>query len=302
MAALDESWQTMRSSIKERVAFLFNNEILSDVKFVLPSSIAESESRKKVIPAHRFVLAISSPVFYAMFYGQMAETTDSIELPDCDYESLLELFRYLYSDQANLSGSNVMQVNYLAKKYMVPSLVGKCTEYLRDMIDPLNVLSILLHAQKLEVKDLVDRCWKVIDTQTEEVVTSDEFVTVERSVVKSVVTREVLNVAEVKLFKAVDRWAAKESERQGKTPSDWKRKILGEDIVRAIRFPLMSQGEFISVVPDCNILTTKEIVDMMKHYNGVLLTPLPFSSAQRASVRANMRASMGASVRYDSKK
>ena len=36
----------------------------------------------KVIPAHKFVLAISSPVFFAMFYGQMMETKDSIELPD----------------------------------------------------------------------------------------------------------------------------------------------------------------------------------------------------------------------------
>ena len=36
----------------------------------------------KVILAHKFVLAISSPVFFAMFYGQMMETKDSIELPD----------------------------------------------------------------------------------------------------------------------------------------------------------------------------------------------------------------------------
>ena len=53
---------------------------------------------------------------------KLAETTDSIELPDCEYESLLELFRYMYSDEVNLSGSNVMGVLYLAKKYIVPSL------------------------------------------------------------------------------------------------------------------------------------------------------------------------------------
>ena len=36
----------------------------------------KSES-KKVISAHKFMLAIaiSCPVFYGMFYGQMAETT-----------------------------------------------------------------------------------------------------------------------------------------------------------------------------------------------------------------------------------
>ena len=87
MATVEENWQTKRSTIVERTTFIFNNQLLSDVKFVVPASTGESES-KKVIPAHKFVLAISSPVFFAMFYGQMTETTDSIELPDCEYESL----------------------------------------------------------------------------------------------------------------------------------------------------------------------------------------------------------------------
>ena len=51
--------------------------------------------------------------------------------------------------------------------------------------------------------------------------------------------------------------------------------------MKAIRFPLMSQKEFASVVPDCNILTMKEVVDMMKYYGGVLTTPLPFTELSR---------------------
>ena len=53
-----------------------------------------------------------------MFYGELTETKDSAELPDCEYESLLELFRYTYSDEVDLitSGSNEMGVLYLAKK------------------------------------------------------------------------------------------------------------------------------------------------------------------------------------------
>ena len=280
MAVVEENWQTKRSTIAERTTFIFNNELLSDVKFIVPMSTAESES-KKVIPAHKFVLAISSPVFYAMFYGQMAETTDSIELPDCDYESLFEFFRYFYSDEANLSGSNVMQVLYLANKYIVPSLAEKCTAYLRDNLKASNVFCILIHAQKFEDKDLEDRCWEVIEKQTEEAVTSDEFVTVERSVVESVVKRETLNVKEVELFKAVDRWATKESERQGIT-LDEKRRILGEEIVKAIRFPLMSEKEFVSIAFDSHVLTFREVGDMMKHYNGVLTSSLPFLEAPRS--------------------
>ena len=281
MAFVEENWQAKRSTIIERMSFIFNTEILSDVKFVVPVSIGESES-KKVIPAHKFVLAISSPVFFAMFYGQMAETKDSIELPDCDYDSLLELFRYLYSDEVKLSGSNVMQVLYLANKYMVPSLTEKCNEYLQHNLKASNVFCILPLAQKFEDKDLEDRCWEVIERQTEEAVKSDEFVTLERSLVESVVKREKLKVKEVELFKAVDRWATKEGERQGVTPDgDTKRRILGEEIVKAIRFPLMSQKEFASVVVDTDILTLKEVGGMIKHFSDVSSACLPFIQASR---------------------
>ena len=279
--AAEENWQTKLSTIAEKTAFIFNKELLSDVKFVVQMSTDESDS-KKVIPAHKFVLAISSPVFFAMFYGQMAETKDSIELPDCEYESLLELFRFMYSDNVNLSGSNVMQVLYLANKYMVPSLGEKCTEYLRDNLKASNVFCILPHAQKFEDKDLEDRCWEVIDEQTEEAVTSDEFVSVERSVVESVVKREALNVTEVELFKAVDRWATRECERQGRTSDgETKRRVLGEDIVNGIRFPLIEEKDFASVVLDSHLLNHEELCNMIKHYNNVLNISLPFVQARR---------------------
>ena len=293
MATLDDNWQTKHPTISERTKFILNNESLSDVKFVVPAWHNECEGRKsrKCILAHKFILAISSPVFYAMFYGEMAETSDTIQLPDCDYESLLELFRFLYSDKVNLSGSNVMQILYLAKKYVVPSLADKCPEYLQEHLEASNVFSVLPQAQKFEDKDLEERCWEVIEAQTENALTSEEFVTLERSVVESVVKRERLNVKEVDLFKAVDRWATKEVERQGLTADGVvKRRILGEETVKAIRFPVMSQKEFASVVADCDILTKKEFGLMMKHYGGVgLESSLPFMHSPRQSRQRDAR-------------
>ena len=282
MAAVEENWQMKLSTIKERTTVIFNNELLSDVKFVVPVSEAESETGK-TIPAHKLVLAISSPVFYAMFYGQLAEAKDCVELPDCEYDSLLEFLRYLYSEEANLTGSNVMHILYLADKYMVPSLAEKCSEYLRENLSTANVFSILPHAQRFEEKDLEDRCWEVIEENTEEAVTSDDFVTLERSLIESVVKRKRLTIKEVDLFKAVDRWATKESERQGiTTDGESKRRIIGEDILKAIRFPMMSQKEFVSVVLDCRILNFGEMSELMKFYSDVELTsPLPFIQTPR---------------------
>ena len=282
MSLVENNWQTTRPTIRERTKFIFNNDRFSDVKFLVRKADGESES-KQVIPAHKFVLSISSPVFEAMFYGELAETRDSIELPDCEYESLLELFRYMYSDEVNLSGSNVMGVLYLAKKYMVPSLAEKCTEYLQENLDPSNVFSILPSSQKYEEKDLVDRCWKVIDKQTGEAVKSDGFATIERSLLEAIVIRDTLTIEEIELFKAVDFWATKECERQGlEADGKTKRRILGEEIVKAIRFPIMKLEDFSSIVLDSEILREKEIVDIIKHLSSVSKSKLGFPETKRS--------------------
>ncbi|XP_078361461.1 BTB/POZ domain-containing protein 6-B-like [Oculina patagonica] len=285
MSVVKKNWQTTRPTIRERSKYMFSNDLFSDVKFVVRGADGKSES-KQVIPAYKFVLSISSPVFEAMFYGELAETGDSIELPDCDYESLLELFRYIYSDEAILSGSNVMGVLYLAKKYMVPSLAEKCTEYLQTKLDPSNVFSILPHVLKFEEEELAIRCWEVVDEQTEEAVKSGEFVTIERSILEAVVKRDALNIEEVELFKAVNLWATKKCEEQGlSTDGSEKRRILGERIVKGIRFPVMTQQEFAGVVLDCKILTPDEAFSVVKHLNSIPDTPVGFPDKKRTGLR-----------------
>jgi len=275
-------WQLRATrNIRERCKSIFNQELLSDVKFVVRDFQGGSESKK--IPAHKLVLAISSPVFFAMFYGELAETNDSVEIFDCEYESMLELFRFIYCDEANLNPDNVMQMMYLAKKYMLPSLAGKCSSYLQKNSDASNAFQILPDAQKYEEKGLLEHCWKVIEKETEKAVKSDGFATIERLVLQELVENDSLNIKEVELFKAVDCWAEKECEKQGfVAEGSVKRRILGERIMKGIRFPLMEQKEFESVVLDRDILTKKECVDLMKYFNSEVTIPVGFCGAKRA--------------------
>ena len=281
-AVKKDFWQsTARSTIRERCKSIFNQDLLSDVKFVVLDSKGGSESQN--IPAHKFVLAISSPVFYAMFYGELAETKDSVEISDCEYESLLELFRFIYSDEANLTPDNVMQLMYLAKKYMLPSLADKCSAYLRENLDGSNVFTVLPDVLKYEEKDLLDQCWKVVEKETEEAVNSGGFVTIARPILEELVKKETLNIKEVELFKAVDRWAGKECQKQGLVAEgSVKRRILGERIVKGIRFPMMEQKEFASVVLECDILSKKEVYDLVRYFNSVLDTSVGFCETTRA--------------------
>ena len=285
MFTVEKNWQTTRPTIKERTTFMLNNELFSDVKFVVRKMHGESESQQ-LIPAHKFVLSIGSPVFEAMFYGELAETKDSIEMPDAEYESLMEFFRFMYSDEVSLSGSNVMGVLYLAKKYIVPSLVDKCSEYLLDNLEPSNVFSILPSAEKYEEKNLVDRCWKVIDKQTELAVKSDVFGEIERSLLETVVKRDTLTIEEIELFKAVDLWATKECERQRLTADgSVKRRMLGEEIVKAIRFPTMKLEDFSTVVLDSDLLKKAEIKNIIKSLSSVSTSSTIFPDTKRCGTK-----------------
>ena len=87
--------------------------------------------------------------------------------------------------------------------------------------------------------------------------------------------RDGLCIKEVELFKAAVRWVSVESERQG-----FHLNFGG--IVKLISFPLMSMKDFMSHIPDSNILTSDEIIVVTKQFNGVpLQNPLPFLQTPR---------------------
>ena len=284
MAVFEENWQKRIASIKGRINFMFNNDLLSDVSLVVRASSDEDDCKKSkmAIPAHKFVLSICSPVFFAMFNGEMAEKSDSVDLPDCEYEGVLEMLRYMYSEKVELNESNVMRVLYVAKKYLVNSLADECIRLLRNKLDPANVFCVLPYAQQYGEQILLDQCWEMIDRSTEEALKSEEFGTIERPLLEALVKRDSLTISEVELFKAVDLWATKECERQGmSTDGDAKRNVLGEKIVKEVRFPLMKKEEFATVVPDSKILTSLEVNNMMNNFNSVSTPPVGFHGDKR---------------------
>ena len=274
----DQGWQTTRKTLTERVEFLLNNSLMSDVSFVVRNASGEEES----LAAHKFVLAVSSPVFYAMFYGELAESKNKIDLPDCDSESFLEFLRFLYSDKVNLTGGSVMQVSYLAKKYIVPELETECTNFLKENLSPENVFDMLPLAKKFEEEELVVRCWEVVDRSTQVALQSETFPRITRELLEEVVKRDDLTIREIDLFQAVDRWATAECARKDLEPvKDNKRIVIGEEVLSNIRFPLMSQGQFAEKVPCSGLLSKDEILELFMCFSGMSVSSLKFIKRPR---------------------
>lgn len=71
-----------------RFSYLFNNEILSDVHFLVGK-----EPGIQRIPAHKLILTAGSAVFDAMFNGTLATHAPEVELPDVEPTAFLSLLR-----------------------------------------------------------------------------------------------------------------------------------------------------------------------------------------------------------------
>ena len=255
-------WQSTKKTVLERSSHMFNNPFMSDVMF-------SCEGSDKKFFAHKYVLGTSSAVFYAMFYGKLAEKNSVVHLSDTNDESLEEFLRFLYTDDCNLTEHNAMFVLYLGKKYIVPALTQKCIEFFEANLVVENAVAILQQAIIFDEKNLEKTCWYLIDLKTTEVITSDAFVDISQETLEKLLKRESLQTREVELFNAVLKWSEAECSRKGiEANANNKRAAIGNAIYQ-IRFASMTLHEFGQNVSQSGILSPEENVLFYDKFSGL---------------------------------
>lgn len=130
-------WQDNLLNLNQRAAHLFLSNTLSDVTFIVGNG-----PDCQTFAGHRFILAISSPVFQAMFFGPLASDKKEIKLDDDDPEAFKEILKYVYLDKSELTMENVINIVNLAKKYALIQLESHCMEFIFENINIYNVLDV----------------------------------------------------------------------------------------------------------------------------------------------------------------
>ena len=277
-----DNWQSSKKTVLQRNAYMFDNELMSDVAFTCGES-------SRIFHAHKYVLATSSAVFYAMFYGDLAQEESTICLTDAEEESFEEFLRFLYTDDCKITQDNAIGVLYLAEKYLISSLTARCCKTLTVSITRDNVFVMLEQAIHFDEKTLEAKCWDVVSKNTLECTNAEAFCNICSQTLKKLLMKDTLAITEVDLFKAVLRWADNECARQGVRIEDDKmarRRVLG-DSVYEIRFLEMSQEDFATNVSPTGILTDAEVVTMFQKFNGLDVPGLEWKN-QGERVRTRM--------------
>jgi len=275
----DPNWQSSKSSVRERNAAMFNNSLMADIWFI----VGPQEFQRR-IPAHKYILATGSTVFYAMLYGGLAET-EEIVVPDVDPEAFLALLNYLYCDEINLEPDNVLATLYAAKKYIVPHLAKVCVKYLETSLSARNACLLLSQSRLFEEPQLMQRCWDVIDAQAEIALLSEGFTDIDFHTFQTILNRETLNCNELIVFQAASTWAGAEAARRGlEITPQLQREILGPAMY-LLRFPAMNVEQFADSVAQSGMLSLQETTDIFLNFTAKQKPVLQYPVKQRVGLK-----------------
>ncbi|EZA59223.1 hypothetical protein DMN91_008259 [Ooceraea biroi] len=235
-------WQTSKEKLSERGEYLFDTGLWSDCKFIVGQ-----EPEQRIFNGHKLFLAMSSPIFETMFFGSTAEKDDPIPIRDVQSEAFKILLQYIYTEKAEFTSFKlVCELYYCANRYMLPSLVRQCTEYLCTNLSPKGACRAYELAKLFEKCELMDDCLDIICTMTSEVLNESSWKDIGLATLLTVLDQEDLEISsEIELFIAVEKWAKSECCRKLIDPTNREnlRSVIG-DAFSKIRFLSLTPQEF----------------------------------------------------------
>ncbi|XP_077426149.1 BTB/POZ domain-containing protein 3-like [Vanacampus margaritifer] len=270
------TWQGLYPTIRERNSVMFNNDMMADVFFVVGPPGGTQR-----VPGHKYVLAVGSSVFHAMFYGELAEDQDEIRIPDVEPPSFLAMLKYIYCDEIELCADTVLATLYAAKKYMVPHLARACVNFLETSLSAKNACVLLSQSCLFEEPELTQRCWEVIDAQAELALRSDGFCDIDAHTLDSILRRETLNAKEMVVFEAALGWAEAECLRRDLRPTIHNKRLVLGKAIYLIRIPAMALEDFANGAAQSGVLTLNETNDIFLWYTAANKPELLFCSKAR---------------------
>ena len=183
-----EDWQSSKKTVLQRNAYMFDNELMSDVSFTCGEL-------SRIFHAHKYVLATSSAVFFAMFYGNLAQKEFPTHL-----ESFKEFLCFLYTNNCKIRAKERLELCIWPRRiYCMWSLAKKCYSVLEANIEPDNVFTVLEQAMYLD-KKLETKCWDMVIKETLKCLNSEAFCNIGPHTLNILLKNRSLQINEVDLL------------------------------------------------------------------------------------------------------
>lgn len=233
-------------TLSKRLSHLVANALESDFTF----HVTEDD---QAVPAHKIIIAAGSPVLHRIVYGhELAQSSGtSATVTEITTENFIELLRFLYTDTANISETNAMEILFKANYYEITELENICARVLIHSISIQNLWPIYQQVCHFKIYDrllpqscLRQWCARTIAFCSKNAFYSEDFLELSLDELRLILELPSLNIDNVELFKTLLLWARHECGRKElpETPANLRQVLEG--VEQLIGFEAMSVEEF----------------------------------------------------------
>ena len=177
------------------------------------------------LPAHKVVLAASSPVFKASFMSELTRGDEfKIDIPvfhphteSIGTESIEELLNYVYTREIKISEENAKKLFIVADFFDILSLREACAEFLLINLKPSNCLAIQIFAERYhQLLRIHEAASKYICNHLGDIWKTEEFLSLDFEDVKELICGERLDFKtqrkEKEVFDGIRSWVKHDPE------------------------------------------------------------------------------------------
>ena len=215
------------------------------------------------LPAHKVVLAASSPVFKASFMSELNGGDEfKVDLPEFIPETKIieELLNYAYTGEAEISEDNAEELLVIADYFDIPSLKETCAEFLMINLKPSNCLAIQIFAERYRHQELHESATEYICNHLGDIWKTEEFLSSDFEDVKALICGERLDIktqrGEEEIFDGIRTWVKRETE----TREHHFAELLSHLRLSAMSFQFITEvidrDEFVTRDHECKSLVT----------------------------------------------
>jgi len=188
---------------------------------------------------------------------------------------------YIYTGCINLYNMKeelIKDLLALAHQYVFPELEQAISEYLKSILNQVNVCLVYDVANLYQLRSLTEACRQFVDLQATDILQSEAFLLLSPGTLRDLLVRDSFCVSEVEIFRAVLRWW-----RHNYVENSPSTAILcGEttheldSVLEAVRLPLISLSELLNEVRPSNLVSADVILDALKTRTESRDSDLPY--------------------------
>ena len=193
------------------------------------------------VSGHRLIVGAGSPVFHAMLYGNMKESTEKeVDLPSINTETFKALLSFMYTGKVKANSENCLSLLEAANYFNVTALEKKCADLIGTSLNIENCCTFAIFANNKKLYILLENCLTFMYLNAHKVIEDANFKTLPSEILLKFCQSSDLYVKEINLFLATVEWC----QHQKSNVSD----DTVKSILQQIRYPLISITDLLEKV------------------------------------------------------